>query len=158
MVQELPELDNVTSQSENGVSTVYVNIKEKYREMRPIFDTLRRKVEAINNLPKGTIGPFINDEFGDVFGMVYALSGQGFSYAELKTYADDVRNQLLKIPAISKVEIQGAQDEVIYIEYNNSRLTELGLSPQQLSNILSSANILQPGGAILGCRNTSLES
>jgi len=158
VVQELPELDNVSSQSENGISTVYVNIKEKYREMRPIFDSLRRKVDAINNLPKGTIGPFINDEFGDVFGMVYALSGQGFSYAELKTYADDVRNQLLKVPAISKVEIQGSQDEVVYVEYNNSRLTELGLSPQQLSNILSSANILQPGGAILiGQERISLE-
>ncbi len=158
VVQELPELDNVTSKSENGVSTIYVNIKEKYREMRPIFDTLRRKVEAINNLPKGTKGPFINDEFGDVFGMVYALSGQGFSYAELKTYADDVRSQLLKVPAISKVEIQGSQDEVIYVEYNNSRLTELGLSPQQLSNILSSANILQPGGAVLiGQERISLE-
>ncbi len=158
VVQELPELDNVTSQSENGVSTVYVNIKESYREMRPIFDTLRRKVDAINDLPKGINGPFINDEFGDVFGMVYALSGQGFSYAELKTYADDVRSQLLKVPAISKVEIQGSQDEVVYVEYNNSRLTELGLSPQQLSNILSSANILQPGGAVLiGQERISLE-
>ena len=158
VVQELPELDNVTSQSENGVSTVYVNIKERYREMRPIFDTLRRKVDAINDLPKGINGPFINDEFGDVFGMVYALSGQGFSYAELKTYADDVRSQLLKVPAISKVEIQGSQDEVVYVEYNNSRLTELGLSPQQVSNILSSANILQPGGAVLiGQERISLE-
>jgi multidrug efflux pump subunit AcrB len=158
VVQELPELDNVTSQSESGVSTVYVNIKESYREMRPIFDTLRRKVDAINDLPKGINGPFINDEFGDVFGMVYALSGQGFSYAELKTYADDVRSQLLKVPAISKVEIQGSQDEVVYVEYNNSRLTELGLSPQQLSNILSSANILQPGGAVLiGQERISLE-
>jgi multidrug efflux pump subunit AcrB len=158
VVQELPELDNVTSQSVNGMSTVYVNIKEKYREMRPIFDTLRRKIDAINDLPKGITGPFINDEFGDVFGMVYALSGSGFSYSELKTVADDVRSQLLKIPSISKVEIQGAQDEVIYVEYNNSRLTELGLSPQQLSNILSSANILQPGGAVLiGQERISLE-
>ncbi|MCF6250598.1 MAG: efflux RND transporter permease subunit [Methylococcaceae bacterium] len=158
VVQELPELDNVTSQSLNGISTIYINIKEKYRDMRPIFDTLRRKVEAINDLPKGIQGPFINDEFGDVFGMLYAISGPGFNYSELKTYTDDVRSQLLKVAAISKVEIQGAQDEVIYVEYNNARLTELGLSPQQLSNSLSSANILQPGGAILiGQERISLE-
>ncbi len=149
VVQELPELDSVTSKSENGASIVFVNIKEKYRQMRPIFDSLRRKIEAINDLPQGVQGPFIDDEYGDVFGMVYALSGEGFSYSELKTYADDIRNQLLKVPAISKVEIQGEQDEVIYVEYNNASLTDLGLSPQQLSQILSAANILQPGGNIL---------
>ncbi|MEE9345041.1 MAG: efflux RND transporter permease subunit, partial [Methylococcales bacterium] len=149
VVQELPELDHVKSQSENGASTVYANFKERYRDMRPIFDKLRRKIDDIKDLPEGVIGPFVNDEYGDVFGMVYALSGDGFSYAELKTYADDVRNQLLKLASVSKVEIQGAQDEVVYVEYINSRLTELGISPQQLSQILSSANILQPGGEIL---------
>jgi len=158
VVQQLSELDNVSSKSENGSSTIHVNFKESYRDMRPIFDKLRRKVEDITNLPDGVIGPFINDEYGDVFGMLYALSGQGFSYAELKTIADDVRNQLLKTPSVSKVEIQGAQDEIIYVEYNNSRLTELGLSPQQLSQILSSANILQPGGEVLiGQERISLE-
>ncbi len=158
VVQELPELDNVSSKSENGVSTIHANFKEKYRDMRPIFDRLRRKIDDINNLPDGVVGPFVNDEYGDVFGMVYALSGEGFSYAELKSYADDLRNQLLKIADISKVDIQGAQDEVIYVEYNNADLAKYGLSPLQLSQILSSSNILQPGGSIvLGRERISLE-
>ncbi len=148
VVQELPELDNVTSESQNGMSLVFANFKESYRDMRPIFDKLRRKIEDINDLPDGVIGPFVDDEYGDVFGMVYALSGEGFSYSELKDIADDLRNELLKVPMVSKVEIQGAQDEVIFVEYNNARLTELGLSPQQLRQILASANILQSGGDI----------
>jgi len=158
IVQEIPELETVSSESQNGLSLVTVNIKESYRDMRPIFDNLRRKIDSINDLPDGTIGPFVNDEYGDVFGMLYALSGEGFSYAELKIYADDIRNQLLKVSAISKVVIQGAQDEVIYVEYNNARLSELGLSPLQLSQTLSAANILRPGGDVkVGQERISLE-
>lgn len=158
VVQEIPELDKVRSESQNGVSLIYVDIKESYRDMRPIFDNLRRKIDDITDLPDGTVGPFINDEFGDVFGVLYALSGEGFSYAELKTYADDFRNQVLKIPAVSKVEIDGIQDEVVYVEYNNARLSELGLSPLQLSQTLSAANILRPGGDIkVGLERISLE-
>jgi len=158
VVQEIPELDKVRSESQNGVSLIYVDIKESYRDMRPIFDNLRRKIDDINDLPDGAVGPFINDEFGDVFGVLYALSGEGFSYAELKKIADDFRNQVLKIPAVAKVEMDGVQDEVIYVEYNNARLSELGISPLQLSNTLSSANILRPGGDIkVGIERISLE-
>ncbi len=147
-IQELPELDNVTSESQTGMSLVFANFKESYHDMRPIFDKLRRKIEDINDLPDGIIGPFVDDEYGDVFGMVYGLTGDGFSYSELKDIADDIRDELLKIPMVSKVEIQGAQDQVIFVEYNNAHLTELGLSPQQLRQILTSANILQSGGNI----------
>ena len=148
-VQELPELDNVTSKSQTGVSLVFANFQESYRHMQPIFDRLRRKVEGVvSDLPQDASEPIVDDEYGDVFGTVYALTGDGFDFAELKDIADDIRDELLKIPDIAKVEIQGAQDEVIFVEYNNSRLTELDLSPQQLSQILGSANILQSGGAI----------
>ncbi len=157
-VQELPELDNVTSDSQTGMSLVFANFKESYRDMRPIFDKLRRKIEDINDLPDGVIGPFVDDEYGDVFGMVYGLTGEGFSYSELKDIADDIRDELLKIPMVSKVEIQGAQDQVIFVEYNNAHLTELGLSPQQLRQILTSANILQSGGNIrIGPERIALE-
>ncbi len=148
IIQELPELDNVISESQTGTSIVYANFKESYREMRPVFDKLRRKINDIDDLPEGVIGPFVDDEYGDVFGMVYALSGDGFSYSELKDIADDIRDELLKTAMIAKVEIQGAQDQVIFVEYNNARLTELGVSPQQLRQILASANILLTGGNI----------
>jgi multidrug efflux pump subunit AcrB len=148
--QEMPEVDNITSESRTGISIIYVNFKESYKNMRPIFDDLGRKVEDItNDLPKGISGPNINDEFGDVFGSVYSLKGQDFSYAELKTIADDIRDRLLKLDDIAKVELHGEQDEVIFVEYNNARLNELGISPQQLSSMLSSANILSSGGNIL---------
>lgn len=152
-IQEMPEIDNIVSESRTGISVIYVNFKESYRVMRPIFDDLRRKVDSIvGELPLGTLPPDINDEFGDVFGSVYTLNGDGFTYSELKTIADELRDVLLKEPDIAKVDIHGAQQEVIFVEYNNSRLSELGLSPQQLAASLASVNILSSGGDIVSGR------
>ncbi len=151
--QEMPEVDSITSESRTGISIIKVNFLESYKEMRPIFDDLRRKVnDTKGDLPNGIDGPYVNDEFGDVFGSVYTLTGDGYSYAELKEVADDIRDRLLREPDIAKVSINGAQREVIYVEYNNARLTELGLSPQQLSGVLASSNILASGGNILSGR------
>ncbi|MEM1174952.1 MAG: efflux RND transporter permease subunit [Pseudomonadota bacterium] len=152
-IQEMPEIDNLVSESRTGISIITVNIKESYKEMRPIFDDLRRKVDTVvNDLPQGTRIPEVNDEFGDVFGSVYTLSGDGYSYAELKTVADEFRDELLKEPDIAKVSIHGAQEEVVFVEYSNARLAELGLSPQQLSASLASVNIVSSGGNILSGR------
>ncbi len=152
-VQEMPEVDNIVSESRTGISLIYVNFKESYRVMRPIFDDLRRKIDTIvTDLPQGTLAPEINDEFGDVFGSVYALNGDGFSYSELKTVADELRDVLLKEPDIAKVDIHGAQQEVIFVEYNNAHLAELGLSPQQLATSLASVNILSSGGDVVSGR------
>ncbi len=152
-VQEMPEIDNIVSESRTGISIITVNFKESYRIMRPIFDDLRRKVETVvDDLPQGSTVPVVNDEFGDVFGSVYTLTGDGFSYAELKEVADELRDVLLKEPDIAKVEIHGAQQEVIFVEYNNSRLSEFGLSPQQLAATLASANIVSSGGDVISGR------
>lgn len=152
-IQEMPEIDSITSESRTGMSLVYANFKESYKVMRPIFDDLRRKVDAVTpDLPQGAQIPEVNDEFGDVFGSVYTLSGDGFTYAELKTVADELRDELLKEPDIAKVTIHGAQQEVIFVEYNNARLADIGLSPQQLSALLSSINIVSSGGNILSGR------
>jgi multidrug efflux pump subunit AcrB len=148
-IQEMPEIDNIISQSKPGISIVYVNIQEKFRVMRPIWDNLRRKVEAARNeLPTGIIGPFVNDEFGDVFGTQIAITGEGYSYADLKQIADECRNEMLLIPEAAKVEITGTQEERVFIDFNNARLAELGISPGQLSQILESRNIIFPGGEI----------
>ena len=149
VIQEIPELDFVNSISRTGVSEVYVNILEGEKQMRPIWDDMRRKIErGSRELPEGIIGPIVNDEFGDVFGTIITLTGEGYNYAELKDVADQVRNELLKIRDAAKVEIHGAQEERIFVEYNNARLAELGLSAIQLQNILKSRNILLPGGDI----------
>jgi multidrug efflux pump subunit AcrB len=152
-IQEMPEIDSINSESRTGISVIFANFKESHKVMRPIFDDLRRKVNAVTaDLPQGAMTPDVNDEFGDVFGSVYTLSGDGFSYAELKNVADELRDELLKEPDIAKVSIHGEQQEVIFVEYNNARLSELGLSPQQLSASLASVNILSSGGDILSGR------
>ena len=148
-IQEIPQLDFIASTSKTGVSEIFVNVQERERKMRPIWDDLRRKVErASRDLPEGVIGPFVNDEFGDVFGTILTLTGEGFSYAELEDIADQVRNVFLTIPEVAKVEVQGIQEERIFVEYNNARLADLGISAYQLMNLLESRNIVLPGGDI----------
>ena len=153
-IQEIPELDFVESQSKTGISIIKVNIQERYKKMRPIWDSLRRKVDrARPDLPDEVIGPFVNDEFGDVFGIILTLTGDGYTYAELKDVATTVRDLLLLIDDVGKADIYGAQEERVFVEYNNARLAELGLSPLQLKQILENRNILIPGGDI----NTGVE-
>jgi multidrug efflux pump subunit AcrB len=148
-IQEIPQVDVINSQSKNGVSIIMVDIQERYKVMRPLWDDLRRKVDRVaGELPEGVIGPNVNDEFGDVFGTVVNLTGDGYSYAELKDVADDVRDELLLIDEVAKVEIHGAQEERVFVEYNNAHLAELGLSPGQLKGILEARNIIIPGGEV----------
>jgi multidrug efflux pump subunit AcrB len=148
-IQEMPELKHVTSQSRNGFSLIFAEFKFEYKNMRPLFDKLRRKVEKVApDLPDDVIGPFVDDEFGDVFGIIFTLTGEGYTYAELKEVADEVRDELLMVPDVAKVEIHGAQEERIFVEYNNARLTDLGISPYQLKMMLESRNIIIPGGEV----------
>ncbi|MCP5415502.1 MAG: efflux RND transporter permease subunit [Chromatiaceae bacterium] len=159
VVKGIPELDFVKSESRTGISIMLVNIRESYTDMRPIWDKMRRKIEdAANDLPDGVVGPFINDEFGDVFGIVLTLRGEGFSDAEINAIADDVKSELQRLPDVAKVEIFGAQEERIFIQYDNARLTELGISPYQLSQAMAARNIIISGGAFdLGNERIALE-
>jgi len=149
VIQEIPELDWVSSISKTGFSAITLKIKDRYTNMRPIWDDLRRKMESVRpTLPEGAIGPRVNDELGDVFGIQLAIIGEGYSYAELKEVADEVRDELLYVRDVAKVEIVGAQPERIFVEYNNARLAELGLSPLQLVDILRNRNIIISGGEL----------
>lgn len=148
-IQEMPELKVVTSVSKTGISIIYVEVKQSYKIMRPIWDSLRRKIERERpNLPDGVIGPFVNDEFGDVFGILVSISGDGFSHAEIKEVADQARDEFLGLKNVAKVELVGVQDERIFLEFNNARLAELGITPFQLRQILASQNIVIPGGSL----------
>ncbi len=148
-IREIPELNYVASESEPGISIITIHVQDRYHNMRPIWDTLRRKVErASRELPDGVIGPFVNDEFGDVFGTILTITGDGYSYRELKDIADQMRDEFLRIKQVSKVDIYGAQDERIFIEYQDSRLAQLGGSTNILQQILDSRNILLPGGTV----------
>ncbi|TWI72441.1 multidrug efflux pump subunit AcrB [Desulfobotulus alkaliphilus] len=149
VIQEIPELDYVKSQSKTGVSIIDVWVKERYRNMRPIWDNLRRKVErAALELPEGVYAPIVNDEFSDVFGTLIGITGEDYTYRELKAVADEVRDALLMLDEVAKVDLYGVQEERIFVEYSNARLGEMGISPYQLMGILKSRNIIIPGGAI----------
>ena len=148
-IQELPELDTVKSTSKTGISIINVDVLESYTDLQPIWDNLRRKVERVaGDLPAGVIGPTVDDEFGDVFGTVLTLAGDGYSQAELFDVADEVRDELLLIPEVAKVELYGVQEERIFVEYDNARLADLGVSPGMLQSALQSRNIIDPGGTV----------
>ncbi len=147
-IQEIPEVDYIQSESRTGISIVTVVLKESEFKLRPIFDNIRRKVDKVQkDLPSGSMLD-IDDELGNVFGIIVGLTGEGFDYSELKDVAEDMRDGLIKIPNAAKVEISGIQEERIFIDYNNAKLTELGLTQSQLQNILASTNIIFPGGNI----------
>lgn len=158
-LQEMPEIDEITSESRSGISIVSVNFKSSYMEMLPIYDDMRQKVEDMTDtLPSGATTPVINDEFGDTFGHVYTLTGYNFAANEMRDMALDIRDILLNEPDIAKVDLYGDIEETIYIDYDNARLTELGVSPQQLEQQLQSLNILSSGGNItIGSQRINLE-
>ena len=148
-VQSLPELDFVSSTSRTGVSVVSANIREEFKNVRPIWDSLRRKIDAIKgDLPAGVVGPNVNDELGDIYPMLFSMTGDGFSDKELSDYAETIRDQLLYIDGVAKVELIGDQEERVFIEYSNARLAQAGLSPGQLQRDLQARNIIMPGGQV----------
>ncbi|HHP7239768.1 efflux RND transporter permease subunit [Longibacter sp.] len=157
-IQEIPEVDNITSTSRTSVSIISVALKDDVQDLQPVFDKLRRKVEQVGpDLPAGVVST-VDDEFGDVFGTLLTLTGDGFSYRELEETAEQVRSELLKIEDVAKVEIIGAQPERVFVVYDNARLAELGLSTGQLQNILQTSNIIIPGGAVqTGVESITLE-
>ena len=149
-IQEMPEVDEITSESRTGISVISVDFLQSIDDMQPVFDDLRQKVEDIRgDLPSGASTPAVNDEYGDVYGHLYSLTGDGFSPAELEDWSEFVRDNLLKEPDVAKVDVYGDLQEVVYVDYQNARLTELKMSPQQLGQGLESLNILSSGGDIV---------
>lgn len=157
-IQEIPEVANITSESRTGLSIVKIEIRESVMQLRPVWDNLRRKVDAAAyELPQGVV-PLVNDELGDVFGTVLALTADGFSYAELEEIAEQVRDVFLRIDDVARVEIHGTQAERVFVDFDNARLSGLGLSAAQLQGILQSSNIIISGGAVeTGVERISLE-
>ena len=150
-LQEVPHADRIRSYSKPGESQIIFQVKDNFNpaEVPNVWYSVRKKIGDIRGtLPTGVQGPFFNDDFGDVYGVIYALEADGFSYAELKTFADDVRQRLLRVADVSKVELFGAQDEKIYIEISQKRLAQIGLDFNQVLNQLGQQNAVEPAGAI----------
>ena len=150
VIKEMPEIKSIKSQSREGFVIVYVEVRAEYSNMRPIWASLRRKMEKVkSDLPPEVIGPTVNDEFYDVYGTVLALKADGYSYAQMKDFADEAKREFQQIENVAKVDLIGIQDEKIYIEYSNAKLTALGVSPYMIKQLLESRNIMIPGGELV---------
>jgi len=150
-LQEVPNADKIRSYSKPGESQIILEIKDSTRaaEVANIWYTVRKKVGDMRyTLPQGVQGPFFNDDFGDVYGVIYALESDGFSYAEVKQFADDVRQQLLRVPDVAKVELFGVQDEKLYIEISQRRLSQLGLDMNAVLAQLGQQNAVESAGVV----------
>ncbi len=150
VAQELPELDEVNSTSRTGLSVVSVTLKDEVSKenMQAVWDRLRRKLNTIQGLPSG-VSPNLNDDgVGDVYGIVVGLTSDGYSYTEMKEYADDIKDELIKLPDAAKVELGGVQEERVFVEFDNTRLKEYGLSASRLQQSISATNILNSGGQV----------
>ncbi len=150
-LQEVPNLDNLRSFTRPGSTTIFVALKGS-TSPQEVLDTwyqVRKKVSDMRHtLPQGIVGPGFNDEFGDTYGLIYGFTGDGFSHRELRDYVEDVRSQLLRVEDVAKVDVLGAQDERIFIEFDMRTLAGLGLDPNALIAALRAQNLVRPSGVI----------
>lgn len=152
-LQEIPYFKHTRSYSRAGESLIVLELLDTApaAEVPQIWYQVRKKIGDLKGqLPADLVGPFFNDEFGDVFGSIWAFTGDGFSLAELKRHVEQVRQNLLRIPDVSKIELIGVQDEKIYIEVSSSKLAALGLDPGQLITQLQTQNLISPSGVVHG--------
>lgn len=150
-LEELPSIDYLKSYSKPGESVVFVNLKDSTpaAEVPDLWYQVRKKVGDIKqSLPQGVQGPFFNDEFGDTYALVFALTSDGFSQRELRDYAERVRAELLGVPDVAKIDLLGIQDEKIYLEFSTQKLAAMGLDISQLIETLQAQNAIQPSGTV----------
>jgi multidrug efflux pump len=150
-LQETPHLDFLRSFTRAGVTTIFVNLKgsASAKEVSDTWYEVRKSVGDIRHtLPSGVIGPGFNDDFGDTFGIIYGFTSDGFTQRELRDRVEDIRSELLLVPDVSKIELLGAQDEVIFVEFSNQQLAALGIDRTALIAALQAQNIVRPAGTI----------
>jgi len=149
-LQETPNLDYLKSYTSAGQATIFVNLKDSTLPVQvpDIWYQVRKKVGDIRNtLPQGVVVGF-NDEFGDTYGIVYGFTADGFTMRELRDYAVDIRKRLLEVPDVSKIDILGAQDERVYVEFSTEQLAGLGIDRSALIAALEAQNAVTPAGVV----------
>ncbi|TVR99663.1 MAG: efflux RND transporter permease subunit, partial [Rhodospirillales bacterium] len=150
-LQEVPNLDTLRSFSRAGETTIFVDLQgsTSSQEVADAWYEVRKKVADMRHtLPQGLVGPFFNDEFGDTFGIIYAFTADGFGHRELRDFVENIRSELLFVPDVSRIDILGAQNEVIYIDFDTERLSGLGFNPNTLIAALQAQNIVIPAGVL----------
>jgi len=150
-LQETPWLYYLKSQTKPGVSTIYVNVLDNTpkSEIPDIWYQVRKKVADIRGtLPQGVIGPYFNDEFGDVFGIIYAFTADGFTHRQLRDYVENIRTEILTVKNAAKAQLLGAQDQKFYLEFDNRQLAGLGVTRDQIIQSLREQNAVTPSGVV----------
>ncbi|MGH6896070.1 MAG: efflux RND transporter permease subunit, partial [Geminicoccaceae bacterium] len=150
-LQEVSGLDYLTSYTRPGVTTIFVTLRgdTPAGEVPDRWYDVRKKVGDIRpTLPSEVVGPGFNDEFGDVFGIIYGFTADGFTHRELRDFVEDIRSRLLLVPDVSKIEILGAQDEQVFLEFSTQRLAALGLDYPALIAALQAQNAVRPAGVL----------
>ncbi|WP_374333769.1 efflux RND transporter permease subunit, partial [Aestuariivirga sp.] len=150
-LQETPHLDFLRSFTRAGVSTIFVNLdgKTNAQEVADTWYHVRKSVgDMRHTLPAGVLGPGFNDDFGDTFGIIYGVTADGFNHRELRDHVEALRDKLLNVPDVSKIELLGVQDETVYIEFSMEKLANLGIDRAQLLAALQAQNAIRPAGQI----------
>ena len=150
-VQEVPYIGYIRSFTNAGRSTVFVVLDDATpaKTVPGVWYQVRKKVNDIRNtFPQGVIGPGFNDEYGNIFGIIFAFTAEGFTHRELRQYVESARSRLLEVPDVSSVEVIGAQDECIYIEFSAQQLTDQHLDRGALIRALQEQNAVTPGGTM----------
>ena len=151
-LQETPFIDKIRSYSKPGETLIIIELRESTppKEVPQTWYQVRKKIGDIRgDLPSGVQGPFFNDEFGDTYGSIFALAADGFTYAEVKDYADFVRQQLLGVPSVAKVELYGVQDEKIFIEFSTKKFAQLGLPFENVVAQINAQNAVEGSGVLV---------
>ena len=151
-LQETPFIDKIRSYSKPGETLIIIELRESTppKEVPQTWYQVRKKIGDIRpTLPSGVQGPFFNDEFGDTYGSIFALSADGFTYAEVKDYADFVRQQLLGVPSVAKVELYGVQDEKIFIEFSSKKFAQLGIPFDSVVAQINAQNAVEGSGVLV---------
>ncbi|WP_163836051.1 efflux RND transporter permease subunit [Spartinivicinus ruber] len=150
-IQQLAYIDHVTSINSTGLSQIKVEIKDTYNKdtLPQVWDELRRKVyDAQASLPPGVRPSLVVDDFGDVFGILLNITGAGYSYHDLEDYADLLRRELVLVPGVKKVSIDGSLPERVYVEISREKMTALGISMQRIFDLLKNQNVVSNAGDI----------
>ncbi len=150
-IQSMGEVKEIYSTSEEGISYVYVDMKDHYTSSKlpQIWDELRKKVgQAASSLPPGAMKPLVNDDFGDVYGVYFAITGQEHSYADLKEYADFLKKELLLCRDVAKIDFWGTRKEMIFVETDRARMAELGISPDVITRTLQTQLFVGQSGKV----------
>ncbi|HQR72364.1 MAG TPA: efflux RND transporter permease subunit, partial [Burkholderiaceae bacterium] len=152
-LQETDFLDRIRSYTIAGQTTIFVDLKQSTppHKVPDIWYQVRKNIgDMRGTLPAGTVGPFFNDDFGSTFGIIYAFTADGFGFRELRDKVEAARSRLLQVPDVSKIEVLGAQDEQIYIEFSTERLAGLRLNLNQIIATLQAQNLVRPAGTMQG--------